>query len=80
MEVVCKNCGRHYKIADNKLPAKGTAYFTCPNCKERIEVKTSPPKNSLTKAKKRRVLFDQEALSLLILVLRRPLSTALSLK
>jgi len=49
VEVVCKNCGRHYKIADDKLPSKGTAYFTCPNCKGHIKVEIPAKKASLSK-------------------------------
>ncbi len=47
MEIVCENCGRHYKIADNKLPARGRVYFTCPNCRGRIEVKAPVQKGGL---------------------------------
>ena len=39
MDITCTGCDRHYKIAEEKLPSSGVAYFTCPNCKERIEIK-----------------------------------------
>lgn len=39
MEIVCPGCSRHYKIADDKLPASGTAYLTCPECQQRICLK-----------------------------------------
>ncbi len=38
MDVICSGCGRHYKIDDDKLPTEGTAYLTCPGCKDRIKI------------------------------------------
>jgi len=39
VDVICTGCNRHFKVADEKLPSGGTVYFTCPNCRERIEIK-----------------------------------------
>ena len=38
VDVICTGCSRHYKIAEGKLPLDSVAYFTCPNCKERIKI------------------------------------------
>ncbi len=38
VDVICTGCNKHYKIAEEKLPSDGVAYFTCPNCKERIKI------------------------------------------
>lgn len=42
MEIVCTGCGKRYTIRDEKIPTKGTAYLSCPQCGEKIEIK--PPK------------------------------------
>ena len=48
MDVICTGCSRHYKIAEEKLPSDGVAYFTCPNCKERIKIQVPSKTNSLS--------------------------------
>ena len=48
MDVICTGCSRHYKIAEEKLPLDGVAYFTCPNCKERIKIEVPSKKISLS--------------------------------
>ncbi len=52
MDVICTGCSRHYKIAEEKLPSDGVAYFTCPNCKERIEIRAPSKKISLSSDEK----------------------------
>jgi len=44
VDVICTGCSRHYKIAEEKLPSDGIAYFTCPNCKERIKIEAPSKK------------------------------------
>ena len=48
MDVICTGCSRHYKIDEEKLPSDGVAYFTCPNCKERIKIQVPSKKISLS--------------------------------
>ena len=52
MDVICTGCSRHYKIAEEKLPSDGVAYFTCPNCKERIKIQAPSKKISLSTGEK----------------------------
>ncbi len=40
MEVICTGCSRRYKVDDSKIPPGGVAYLACPNCKEKIEVRS----------------------------------------
>ncbi|MEA1992642.1 MAG: hypothetical protein U9N58_10710 [Thermodesulfobacteriota bacterium] len=53
MDVICTGCSRHYKIAEEKLPSDGIAYFTCPNCKEKIKIEAPSKKISLSRGEKR---------------------------
>ncbi len=48
MDVICTGCSRHYKIDEEKLPSDSVAYFTCPNCKERIKIQVPSKKISLS--------------------------------
>jgi predicted Zn finger-like uncharacterized protein len=41
VNVVCQGCGQHYRIDDDKIPATGAAYISCPKCKERITIEAS---------------------------------------
>ncbi len=52
MDVICTGCSRHYKIAEEKLPSDGIAYFTCPNCKEKIKIEAPSKKISLSTGEK----------------------------
>ena len=52
MDVICTGCSRHYKIAEEKLPSEGIAYFTCPNCKEKIKIEAPSKKISLSTGKR----------------------------
>jgi len=52
VDVICTGCSRHYKIAEEKLPSDGVAYFTCPNCKERIEIRAPSKVISLSAREK----------------------------
>ncbi len=52
MDVICTGCRRHYKIAEEKLPSDGVAYFTCPNCKERIKIEAPSKTISLSTGEK----------------------------
>ena len=52
VDVICTSCSRHYKIAEEKLPSDGVAYFTCPNCKERIKIGVPSKIISLSTGKK----------------------------
>jgi hypothetical protein len=52
VDITCTGCGRHYKIAEEKLPSSSLAYFTCPNCKERIEIKAPSKIISLSAGEK----------------------------
>lgn len=52
MDVICTGCRRHYKIAEEKLPSDGVAYFTCPNCKERIKIEAPSKTISLSTCEK----------------------------
>ena len=52
MDVICTGCSRHYKIDEEKLPSDGVAYFTCPNCKERIKIQVPSKTNSLSTVEK----------------------------
>ncbi len=52
MDVICTGCSRHYKIAEEKLPSDGVAYFTCPNCKERIKIEAPSKVISLSSDEK----------------------------
>ena len=52
MDVICTGCSRHYKIAEEKLPSDGIAYFTCPNCKEKIKIEAPSKVISLSTGEK----------------------------
>ncbi len=52
MDVICTGCSRHYKIAEEKLPSDGVAYFSCPNCKERIKIEAPSKTISLSAGEK----------------------------
>jgi hypothetical protein len=52
VDVICTGCSRRYKIAEEKLPSDSVAYFTCPNCKERMKIEVPSKKNLLPKGKK----------------------------
>ncbi len=46
MEITCKGCNKRYTIRDDKIPAQGSAYLSCPQCGEKIEIRapeTFPP-------------------------------------
>lgn len=38
MDIICEHCRSQFKIADEKLPEKKTAFVKCPKCKNRIPV------------------------------------------
>ena len=59
MDVICIGCSRHYKIAEEKLPSDGVAYFTCPNCKERIKIE-APSKTILLSAGEKTVTTESQ--------------------
>ncbi|NDY41769.1 hypothetical protein G3N55_02735 [Dissulfurirhabdus thermomarina] len=42
MNVTCPGCQRSYNIPDEKIPATGTAYVTCPQCQQRFPVQARP--------------------------------------
>jgi hypothetical protein len=52
VDVICTGCSRHYKIAEEKLPSDGVAYFTCPNCKEQIKIEVPSKKISISTGEK----------------------------
>ena len=52
VDVICTGCSRHYKIAEEKLPSDGIAYFTCPNCKEKIKIEAPSKKIPLSTDKR----------------------------
>ncbi len=43
MEIVCKGCNKRYTIRDDKIPTQGSAYLSCPQCGEKIEIKAPEP-------------------------------------
>ena len=59
MDVICTGCSRHYKIAEEKLPSDGVAYFTCPNCKEQIKIEV-PSKKILLSTGEKTVATDSQ--------------------
>ncbi len=59
MDVICTGCNRHYKIAEEKLPSDGVAYFTCPNCKEQIKIEV-PSKKILLSTGEKTVATDSQ--------------------
>ena len=62
MDINCPGCGRRYKIADDKLPAGGTAQFVCPNCKDKIIVEAprkEPDKKAAKKGQQKKKLFHE---------------------
>lgn len=46
MQVVCEGCGQRYRIDDDKIPATGTAFISCPKCKKRIAIEASSAPSS----------------------------------
>jgi predicted Zn finger-like uncharacterized protein len=42
VQVVCQGCGQRYRVDDDKIPATGAAYISCPKCKERIAIEAGP--------------------------------------
>jgi len=52
VDIICTGCSRRYKIAEEKLPSDGIAYFTCPNCKKQIKIEVPSKKNSLSTGEK----------------------------
>jgi hypothetical protein len=59
VDVICTGCNRHYKIAEEKLPSDGVAYFTCPNCKEQIKIEV-PSKKILLSTGEKTVATDSQ--------------------
>ena len=59
VDVICTGCSRHYKIAEEKLPSDGVAYFTCPNCKEQIKIEV-PSKKILLSTGEKTVATDSQ--------------------
>jgi len=52
VDVICTGCSKRYKIAEEKLPSDGVAYFTCPKCKEQIKIEVPSKKILLSTGEK----------------------------
>lgn len=42
MEIICENCQRKFRIADEKLPPDKTVFLKCPKCENRISIPPAP--------------------------------------